>query len=90
MHLLSAILHKEGVVIAQKSVEKKTNEITMFQTLLDPLDLKGKVVTADAMHTQVEHAKYLKKQKGADDFFTVKGNQGTLLKSIEDDEDFSP
>ncbi|MDY0323568.1 MAG: ISAs1 family transposase [Candidatus Carbobacillus sp.] len=92
LHLMSAILHKEGVVVAQTSVDKKTNEITKFKTLLDPLDLSGKVVTADAMHTQVEHAKYLKEQKGADYFFTVKGNQGTLLESIEnlDDEDFSP
>jgi len=92
MHLMSAILHKEGVVIAQKPVDRKTNEIPMFQPLLDPVDLKGKVVTADALHTQVEHANYLKEKKEADYFFTVKGNQGTLLKSIEDleDEDFSP
>jgi ABC-type oligopeptide transport system substrate-binding subunit len=92
LHLMSAILHKEGVVVAQTPVDKKTNEITKFKTLLGPLDLNGKVVTADAMHTQVEHAIYLKEQKGADYFFTVKGNQGTLLKSIEDldDEDFSP
>jgi len=55
-HLMSAILHKEAVVIAQKPVDRKTNEIPMFQSLLDPIDLKGKVVTADAMHTQVEHA----------------------------------
>jgi len=92
MHLMSAILHKEGVVIAQKSVDKKTNEITRFQPLLDPVDLKGKIVTADALHTQVDHAIYLKERKEADYFFTVKGNQGTLLQSIEegDDEDFSP
>lgn len=92
MHLMSAILHKEGVVIAQKAVDRKTNEIPMFQTLLDPVDLKGKVVTADALHTQVKHATYLKEEKEADYFFTVKGNQGTLLQSIEalDNEDFSP
>ncbi|MBS4007368.1 MAG: ISAs1 family transposase [Clostridium sp.] len=92
MHLMSAILHKEGVVIAQKQVDRKTNEIPLFQPLLEPVDLKGKVVTADALHTQVEHATYLKEEKEADYFFTVKGNQGTLLKSIEDleKEDFSP
>jgi len=92
VHLMSAILHKEGVVIAQKQVDEKTNEIPLFQPLLDEVDLKGKVVTADALHTQVEHAIYLKEQKEADYFFTVKGNQGTLLKSIEDleNEDFSP
>jgi predicted transposase YbfD/YdcC len=40
--------------------------------LLDPLDLEGKVVTADALHTQVEHARYLVKDKKADYFFTSK------------------
>lgn len=92
VHLLSALLHKEGVVIAQRSVDEKTNEITEFQSLLDPLDIEGKVVTADALHTQVEHARYLVEDKKADYFFTVKGNQGTLKKAIEDldDEDFSP
>lgn len=50
------------------------------------------MVTADALHTQVKHARYLVEDKGADYFFTVKGNQGTLKKAIEDldDEDFSP
>jgi hypothetical protein len=92
LHLMSAILHKEGVVVSQRPVDKKTNEIKEFQALLNPLDLKDKVVTADALHTQVEHAKYLKKEKEADYFFTVKGNQKTLLRAIEDldDGDFSP
>ena len=92
LHLLAALLHKEGVVVSQKSVSKKTNEITVFKSVLDPLDLQGKVVTADALHTQTEHARYLVEEKGADYFFTVKGNQGTLKKAIEDleDEDFSP
>ena len=38
LHLMSAILHKEGVVVAQKRVDKKTNEITMFQTLLESIE----------------------------------------------------
>jgi len=91
MHLMAAILHKEGVVVAQKPVDSKTNEITVFQSLLDSVDLKDKVITADALHTQVEHAHYLNERE-ADYVFTVKGNQGTLLKAIEglDDKDFSP
>lgn len=90
--LFSALLHREGVVVAQREVDSKHNEITEFQPLLEPLDLKGKVITADALHTQVEHAKYLKKQKKADYVFTVKGNQQTLLSDIQalDDDDFSP
>ncbi|WP_328623513.1 hypothetical protein [Streptomyces sp. NBC_00354] len=37
----------------------RTNEITAFTALLDPFDLTGTVVTADALHTQREHAKWL-------------------------------
>lgn len=92
LHLLSALLHKEGVVVAQRAVDKKTNEITEFQSVLNPLDLKGKVVTADALHTQVEHARHIVEEKKADYLFTVKGNQSNLKTAIEelDDEDFSP
>lgn len=92
LHLMAAILHNEGVVVSQRPVDKKTNEITEFQPLLNSLDLKDKVVTADALHTQVEHARYLKEDKEADYFFTVKGNQKMLLQAIEDldDGDFSP
>jgi hypothetical protein len=92
VHLMSAILHKKGIVVSQVPVDKKTNEITCFQPLLDSVDIEGKVVTADAMHTQVAHAVYLKEEKGADYFFTVKGNQPTLLEDIKGlgDKDFSP
>jgi predicted transposase YbfD/YdcC len=44
------------MVIGQRQVDKKSNEITAFKPLLKPLNLEGKIVTADAMHTQVEHA----------------------------------
>ena len=92
LHLMAAILHKEGVVVSQMPVDSKTNEITCFKPLLDNVDIAGKVVTADAMHTQVAHAKYVKEERGADYFFIVKGNQPSLLEAIEDldEEDFSP
>ena len=83
MHLLSALVHKEGVVIAQRAVPAAHNEITEFQPLLAPLDLSGKVVTADALHTQREHARFLVEEKQADYVFTVKGNQPTLLADLQ-------
>jgi hypothetical protein len=47
-------------VLAKLDVGGKTNEITRFQPLLDAVaDLAGVVVTADALHTQREHAAYL-------------------------------
>lgn len=92
IHLMSALLHKEGIVIAQNQVDSKSNEITAFKPLLDPLDLKGVVVTADAIHAQANNARYLVEEKGADYVFTVKANQRSLFDDIAilDDSDFSP
>jgi hypothetical protein len=60
IHLLAALEHTTGLVLAQLDVGEKTNEITCFQPLLDTVaDLAGTVVTSDAMHTQREHADYL-------------------------------
>ena len=75
VHLFAAMVHREGVAVAQREVDHKTNEITAFRPLLEPLDLKGVVVTADAMHAQVDHANFLVDEEGADYVFTVKANQ---------------
>jgi len=83
-HLLSAILHQEAVVVGQVAVEDKTNEIPKIPELLDPLPLEGAVVTADALHTQQQTARYLVEEKKADYLFTVKDNQPTLHKDILD------
>jgi hypothetical protein len=84
VHLLSAVVHKEGIVIAQVDVDGKTNEIPRTQPLLEPLPLEGAVVTADALLTQTHIAQFLVEQKKADYVFTVKGNQPTLLEDISD------
>jgi len=81
-HLLSAVVHGSGVVVAQVAVDSKTNEITQVEPLLDELDLQGVVVTADALHTQKKTARYLVEQKAADYVFTVKDNQPTLRQDI--------
>ncbi|MEH6373945.1 transposase [Streptomyces sp. KLMMK] len=53
--LLAAVEHTTGLVLAQMDVSEKTNEITCFEPLLDTVvDLAGKAITADAMHTQRE------------------------------------
>jgi hypothetical protein len=83
-HLLSAILHQEGIVVAQREVGEKTNEIPELPRLLEPLPLDGAVVTADAMHTQESTARYLVEKKKADYLFTVKDNQPTLKQDIAD------
>ncbi|WP_405736215.1 hypothetical protein OG607_44345 [Streptomyces sp. NBC_01537] len=60
VHLLAALEHPSGLVLAQLDVGEKTGETTCFQALLDAVaDLAGTVVTSDALHTQREHAGYL-------------------------------
>ncbi len=58
-HLLAAFDHAHGVVLGQVEVGAKTNEIPMFPTLLDRLDIQDAVITADALHAQRSHATYL-------------------------------
>jgi predicted transposase YbfD/YdcC len=77
-HLLAALDHGHGVVLGQVDVEAKTNEISMFATLLNRIDLAGAVVTADALHAQRAHADYLVTQRGAHYVITVKRNQPGL------------
>ncbi|ADJ41932.1 transposase [Amycolatopsis mediterranei U32] len=77
VHLLAAITHNTATVLGQRQVPAGSSEITWFQPLLDTIDLTGRVVTADALHTTVEHARYLH-QRGAYYVFTVKENQHRL------------
>ena len=81
-HLLSAILHQDAVVVAQAAVPTTTNEIPALPALLRPLPLAGTVVTADALHTQADTARFLVEDKHADYVFTVKDNQATLKDDI--------
>jgi hypothetical protein len=83
VHLLSAVIHKEGVVFAQEEVDEKTNEIKHVKPLFENVDIEGSIVTADALHTQKEIANYLVEEKKADFLFTVKDNQPTLLDDIK-------
>jgi hypothetical protein len=81
-HLLAAITHEDGVVVAQTQVDQKSNEITAAKPLLAKLDISGSIVTADAMHTQRDFAKFLVEDKGADYVLIAKENQPTLLADI--------
>jgi len=93
VHLLSAVVHGQGLVVAQREVSDKTNEIPEAPALLAPLDLQGVVVTADAMHTQKEFARFVVEVKKADYVLTVKDNQPGLKRDIAelfDAESFPP
>ncbi|MCX5097397.1 ISAs1 family transposase [Streptomyces sp. NBC_00365] len=85
IHLLAALDHTTGLVLARLDVQEKTNEISCFQPLPDTVtDLAGVVVTSDAMYTQREHAAYLLDRE-AHYIVIAKGNQKKLrmqLKSL--------
>lgn len=82
-HLISVVTHNDGYVLAQKEVSDKTNEITVAIPVLNRVEIKGAVVTGDAMHTQRELAQYVVEERQADYVFTVKDNQPTLKQDIE-------
>jgi hypothetical protein len=90
VHLLSAFLHGQGLTVAQREIPAKTNEIPEIKPLLEPLDLSGRVVTADALHTQRETARFLVEDKQAHYLLTVKENQPTLYADLKALSDFPP
>ncbi len=55
--------------------DEKSNEITAIPELLNMLDIKGKIITTDAMGCQKDVAEKIQKQ-GGDYLFAVKGNRG--------------
>jgi predicted transposase YbfD/YdcC len=84
VHLLSALVHGSGLVVAQRDVAHKTNEIPEVRKLLEPLDLRGWAVTLDALHCQKETARFLVEDKKASYVFTAaKDNQPGLVAALD-------
>lgn len=82
VHLLSIVQHESGVVLAQQEVGEKTNEIPAVLELLAGRDLRGAVITLDAMNTQRATAQLIIRQ-GGHYLMVVKENQPTLHDDIE-------
>ncbi|EQD78961.1 transposase, IS4, partial [mine drainage metagenome] len=61
----------------------KGGEIAAVKPALAPLDIAGRVLTLDALHTQVDTARYIVEEKHAHYVLTVKGNQPTLKADID-------
>jgi len=80
--LVAAFGHHSNVVMNQVEVPDKASEMKAVKPLLDPIPLAGRVVTADALHTQQDTARYLVEDKQAHYLFTVKDNQPTLKDDI--------
>lgn len=82
IHMVSAFASGNGVVLGQIKTEEKSNEITAIPALLDLLDIKGSIITIDAMGCQKKITKKVI-AAGADYVIAVKGNQKTLFEDIK-------
>ena len=82
IHMVSAFSAANKVVLGQIKTSEKSNEITAIPKLLELLELKGCLVTIDAMGCQREIAEKIVEQE-ADYLLAVKGNQGKLLEAFE-------
>ena len=85
--IVSAWATESGLLLGQRAVRDKSNEITAIPELLRALELAGCIVTADALHCQKDTAKEII-EADADYVLALKGNQGTAfgeVKSFLDD-----
>jgi predicted transposase YbfD/YdcC len=81
LHLVSAWVQENSVVLAQLAVEDKSNEIVAIPKLLELLDIRGATVTIDAMGCQKKIAAAIV-GKGADYILALKDNQPTLCEEV--------
>ena len=80
-HLVSVLDQGSGAVLGQVAVAEKGSEVAAFTTLLDELDLTDVLITADAVHTNRNHAEYLHK-RGNHYLLTAKSNQCATRRSV--------
>jgi predicted transposase YbfD/YdcC len=82
LHIVSAWATEEGIALGQVATDAKSNEITAIPQLLEQIDLKGTLITIDAMGCQKEIVKQVV-AGGGDCVIAVKDNQPTLLAAIQ-------
>lgn len=80
--IVSAWATESGLLLGQRKVRDKSNEITVVPELLQALELAGCIVTADAMHCQKNIAKEII-EADADYVLALKGNQGTAFAEVK-------
>lgn len=82
-HVVSAFVAENQITLGEVVVDEKSNEIKAVPELLDLIDVKGDIVTADAMSCQKEIAEKIT-GRGADYVLALKDNQKTFRKDVED------
>ncbi len=83
IHMVSAWANNNQLVLGQLKTAEKSNEITAIPKLLEVLNIKGSIVTIDAMGCQKEIAKKIK-EKEADYILALKGNQGEFHEQVKE------
>ena len=83
LHMVSAWTSEHGLALGQVATEEKSNEITAIPALIDRIDVKGAIVTIDAMGCQKEIAKKIIDAEG-DYVLAVKDNQPKLHQAIKE------
>ncbi len=82
LHLVSAWAARQRIVLGQQATEEKSNEITAIPFLLKQLDLKGALVTMDAMGTQTDIARAIR-DGGGDYCMSLKKNWPAVYADVE-------
>ncbi len=82
IQLFSALDTQTNIVCRQIKIPAKTNEIPALKDLLDGLDLRGALVSSDAINTQKSTAHHLVEEKQADYLMVVKANQPKLFERL--------
>ena len=88
-HIVS-VVDEDGFCLGEQRVADKSNEITAIPELLDNLNIKGHIITMDAMGTQRDIVKKIRKKR-ADYVLTLKRNHETLYDDVAlyfEDSDF--
>jgi len=83
VHVVREVEHGSGAVIQQQVVAAKTNEIPVVQHVLAGRDLRGIVITVDALHTQQATTQLILHQ-GGHYLLIAKANQRALYQAIAD------
>ena len=83
LHIISAWVREDGISLGQIKTDEKSNEITAIPKMLDTLDVKGAVVTIDAMGCQVDIAEKIIDRE-ANYLLALKKNQLNLYESVEE------
>lgn len=82
-HIVTAWCKEDGFCLGQKAVEEKSNEITAIPKVLEGIQIKGQIITIDAMGTQKEIAEIIRRKR-ADYVLALKRNQGTLHEDVKE------